>query len=190
MFPVLDLYHRDPAQHLRTAGHDLDDLDHDLSARALSVLTIISPKSQLLQHKVYEGAVVVKGEYLPFSPPGTCLGFVPQRVNFSVSTACRFSSNFAQLTLSCAFSNQKRWLRRGSNPRTAASRGDTAVYHTAYRLDYPTNSNKICKHMHSPKLPRKYSLQYVFSRIPLRLICSSHTLNAISTRTERLRRLL
>ena len=27
----VDLYHTDPAQHLTTAGYDLDDLDHDLS---------------------------------------------------------------------------------------------------------------------------------------------------------------
>ena len=28
--PGLDLYYTDPAQHLITAGQDLDDLDHDL----------------------------------------------------------------------------------------------------------------------------------------------------------------
>ena len=31
MFPGLDLHYTDPAQHLRTAGDELDDLDHDLS---------------------------------------------------------------------------------------------------------------------------------------------------------------
>ena len=31
MFPGLDLYYPDPAQHLTTAGEDLDDLDRDLS---------------------------------------------------------------------------------------------------------------------------------------------------------------
>ena len=29
--PGLDLYYADPAQHLITAGQELDDLDHDLS---------------------------------------------------------------------------------------------------------------------------------------------------------------
>ena len=32
MFPTLDLFYTDPAQHLTKAGQDLvDDLDHDLS---------------------------------------------------------------------------------------------------------------------------------------------------------------
>ena len=31
MFSGLDLYCTDPAQHLRTAGYDLDDLNRDLS---------------------------------------------------------------------------------------------------------------------------------------------------------------
>ena len=31
MFPGLDTYYADPAQHLITAGQDLDDLDRDLS---------------------------------------------------------------------------------------------------------------------------------------------------------------
>ena len=35
MFPGLDLYYTDPAQHLITAGWDRDDLDHDLSFRRL-----------------------------------------------------------------------------------------------------------------------------------------------------------
>ena len=30
MFPGLDLYCSDPAQHLITAGEDLDDVDYDL----------------------------------------------------------------------------------------------------------------------------------------------------------------
>ena len=31
MLPGLDLYHADPAQHLTTAGEELDHPDHDLS---------------------------------------------------------------------------------------------------------------------------------------------------------------
>ena len=31
MFPGMDLYYTDPAQHLRTAGYYLHDLDRDLS---------------------------------------------------------------------------------------------------------------------------------------------------------------
>ena len=31
MFPGLDLYYADPAQHVITAGHDLDYLDRGLS---------------------------------------------------------------------------------------------------------------------------------------------------------------
>ena len=31
MFPGLDMYYADPAQHLTTAGEELGDLDHDLS---------------------------------------------------------------------------------------------------------------------------------------------------------------
>ena len=31
MFPRLDVYYKDPAQYLRTAGCDLDDPDRDLS---------------------------------------------------------------------------------------------------------------------------------------------------------------
>ena len=37
MFPGLDLYYADPAQHLEAAGEELDDLDHDLSVDDLSV---------------------------------------------------------------------------------------------------------------------------------------------------------
>ena len=33
VFPSLGWYHTDPAQHLRTAGQDLDDVDRDLSVR-------------------------------------------------------------------------------------------------------------------------------------------------------------
>ena len=33
MGPAMDLYYADPAQQLKTAGQDADDLDGDLSAR-------------------------------------------------------------------------------------------------------------------------------------------------------------
>ena len=36
MLPGLDLCYADPAQPLRTAGEELDDLDHDLSVRGVN----------------------------------------------------------------------------------------------------------------------------------------------------------
>ena len=35
---MLDLYYTDPAQHLMTAGYDLDDRDRDLCVRCVNTL--------------------------------------------------------------------------------------------------------------------------------------------------------
>ena len=56
MFPGLDLYHTDPAQHLITAGEDLDDL-YDLSdiSDLSDVYTLLH---QLLYQHYFNGGTV------------------------------------------------------------------------------------------------------------------------------------
>ena len=61
MFPGLDLYYTDPAQHLITAGEDPDDLDRDLSD--LSDLSVRRVNDNKWDGKIYTHIYKVRSLY-------------------------------------------------------------------------------------------------------------------------------
>ena len=66
MSPGLDLYYTDPAQHLRTAGYDLEDLDRDLSDVRIVLLRLREgPGTQGMAYfwLRQEGQVFVRGTF-------------------------------------------------------------------------------------------------------------------------------
>ena len=105
MFPAVDLYCSDAAQHGRTAGWDVDDLDHDLSRRVKIVhrMRLLTLETFWLLYALYALYVLYESRVLcvvcvvrVVQVPGMCYALLVSRLLYA---ACRLRCASLQFLL-------------------------------------------------------------------------------------------